>query len=95
MKYNKYRVVNYFDVYEDIDSFGNTWIANNFCEEGFTYIDPDISDKTLLKKLHHLWDFIGQYPLKNIILESDGIMIELFLKDDYYPIGRLELIDFR
>ena len=93
-KVNKYKIVDYFDVWGNpIDG----WKVNNLTsyydtEETCFRISEDATDEEIIDFLIQI-DYLKPEAKELVYLESqDNEMIEIVHTADDYPIGRLEMI---
>lgn len=91
--YYRLRLVNYFDVW------GNKkdgWEVNNLCTEWEDVWTSELDDKTLLDILKNTEFLRKDVRINEIDFEWVGPEIcEISVKNTYYPLGRIEIIDQR
>lgn len=83
-----YDLINYFDVWKDIDG---SWTVNNLCiEEKELYISDTCTDKEILQFLVTI-GFLATSDRRKVYLEDLGNnFIEIYQKKDNIPLGRLQ-----
>ena len=89
--YYRLRFTNYFDVW------GNKkdgWEVNNQCIEWDDVWTSDLDNKTLLKILKNTGFLQKHVRANQLIFDWLGPeCCELSVRRDYYPLGRIEIID--
>lgn len=86
---NKYRLINYFDVWgNEKDGYE----VNNLCVEADDlWISDDSTEKEILKFLVQI-GFLNTSDRRKVYLMDDGEMIEIYQRKYNYPLGRLEKV---
>ena len=82
-----YRLVNYFDVYKDVD---DVWIVNNCCVEcEDLVIADDATDKEIVTYLRDA-GYLTTNDMRKVGVEDYGEYIEIYAKKECMPLFRLE-----
>lgn len=89
-KVNKYKLIDYFDVWENAT---DGWEVNNLCEiEDDIILAEDTTDEEIIDFLIMI-NYLESEAKEQVHLESqDNEMIEIVQTKDDYPLGRLEMI---
>lgn len=85
----KYRLVNYFDVWGNEE---DGWEVNNLCNEGEIEVD-DTSSKGLLEAVKDFGFFNENATMDTVEVYNDYDFVEFFEKSNNKPLARLELIN--
>lgn len=93
LKKYKYNLINYFDVYGNEEGFE----VNNICKEFENITIPENiihNNALLIEFIIALGFFSKDCNLENIDVWNDFDMIEFFMKENSYPLCRLERINY-
>lgn len=88
-KTDKYRLVNYFDVYYTEE---DGWEVNNLCYEDILIELESGSDSEIITKLIKAGFLLPTVKPEQFYVWNDYEMIEISVKESGEPICRLELI---
>lgn len=93
-KVNKYKIVDYVDVWGNAEDGWevNLWFNNYDTEDTCLRIAEDATDEEIIDFLIQI-GYLKPEAKENVHLESyDNEMIEIVQTKDDYPLGRLEMI---
>ena len=86
---NRYKLVDYFDVWGNEEE---GWEVNDLCTIfDDLYMEDDITDEDIIDYIISI-DYLNSKAKEGVIIQGDGVMIELVSKENGCPIGRLELV---
>ena len=86
---NRYKLVDYFDVWGNEEE---GWEVNDLCTIfDDLYMEDDITDEDIIDYLISI-DYLNSKAKEGVIIQGDGVMIELVSKENGCPIGSFELV---
>jgi hypothetical protein len=89
MGQDKYRVINYFDVW---GNEADGWEVNNLCEEGYILVTDYTDYEELVGHLKAMDLLHYEVKPEEIVWNNDYEMIELYEKRNQMPLFRLDLV---